>query len=119
MTDLKSNPGLERIDVHHHLVPPFWGEALPSHGGDPSGWSTPAWSPDASLAFMDDQQIATAVLSLTAPGVTVWQGPARRNMARRVNEFAAGLVAQRPDRFGAFHLPKQSFQALERNAAPG
>jgi len=102
MSNLKSKTGLERIDVHHHLVPPFWGEALPSHGGDPSGWSTPAWSPDASLAFMDDQQIATAVLSLTAPGVTGWQGPARRNMARRANEFAAGLVAQWPDRFGAF-----------------
>jgi predicted TIM-barrel fold metal-dependent hydrolase len=92
----------DRIDVHHHLVPPFWAEALPSHGGDPSGWSSPAWSPDSSLAFMDARQIATAVLSLTAPGVNGWQGIARRHMARRVNEFAAGLVAQRPDRFGSF-----------------
>jgi hypothetical protein len=27
-------PHPDRIDVHHHLIPPFWAEALPSHGGD-------------------------------------------------------------------------------------
>jgi hypothetical protein len=26
-----------RIDVHQHVVPPFWAKALPTHGGDPSG----------------------------------------------------------------------------------
>src|ERR1700730_16287020 len=91
-----------RIDVHHHLVPPIWAEALSGHGGDPSGWHSPAWSADSSLAFMDAQRIATAVLSLTAPGVTGWQGAARRDMARRVNEFGAELAARRPDRFGSF-----------------
>ena len=91
-----------RIDVHHHLVPPFWAEALSGHGGDPSGWHSPAWSVDASLAFMDAQRIATAVLSLTAPGVTGWEAAARREMARRVNEFGADLVARWPDRFGSF-----------------
>ncbi|WP_225821677.1 amidohydrolase family protein [Streptomyces naphthomycinicus] len=40
-------PNAARIDVHTHVVPPFWGEALPSHGGDPSGWATPSWSPEA------------------------------------------------------------------------
>jgi predicted TIM-barrel fold metal-dependent hydrolase len=91
-----------RIDVHHHLVPRFWAEAISSHGGDPSDRDSPAWSPAASLAFMDTQQIATAVLSLDASGATGWQGEARRDMARRVNEFGAELVAWRPDRFGSF-----------------
>ena len=91
-----------RIDVHHHLVPPFWAEALPRHGGDPSGWHSPAWSADTSLAFMDTQCIATAVLSLTAPSVTGWDVAGRREMARRVNEFGSELVARRPDRFGTF-----------------
>jgi predicted TIM-barrel fold metal-dependent hydrolase len=94
--------GPHRIDVHHHLVPPFWAEALSGHGGDPSGWQSPAWSPDSSLAFMDAQRIATALLSLTAPGVAGWQGAARRDMARQVNEFGADIVARRPDRFGSF-----------------
>jgi predicted TIM-barrel fold metal-dependent hydrolase len=51
---------------------------------------------------MDTQQIATAVLSLDAYGATNWPGEARRDMARRVNEFGAELVAWRPDRFGSF-----------------
>jgi len=91
-----------RIDVHHHLVPPFWAEALSRHGGDPSGWHSPAWSADTSLAFMDAQRIATAVRSLTAPSVTGWETASRREMARRVNEFGAELVARWPDRFGSF-----------------
>ncbi len=91
-----------RIDVHHHLVPPFWAEALSRHGGDPSGWHSPAWSAAASLAFMDEQRNATAVLSLTAPSVTGWETASRREIARRVNEFGAELVARWPDRFGSF-----------------
>ena len=51
---------------------------------------------------MDGQRIATTVLSLTAPSVTGWETAGRREMARRVNEFGAELVARRPDRFGSF-----------------
>ncbi|RQZ38017.1 2-hydroxy-1-naphthoic acid nonoxidative decarboxylase [Burkholderia sp. Bp9090] len=91
-----------RIDVHQHVVPPFWAAALPSHGGDPSGWGSPTWSPEAALAFMDSLEIQTSVLSLTAPGVQGWNGQAKRDMARQVNEYVAGLVAQRPTRFGNF-----------------
>jgi 6-methylsalicylate decarboxylase len=91
-----------RIDVHQHVVPPFWAAALPAHGGDPSGWSSPEWTSDGALAFMDTQHIETGILSLTAPSVTGWTGTARREMARRVNEYTAALVAKRPKRFGNF-----------------
>ncbi|WP_027819433.1 amidohydrolase family protein [Paraburkholderia bannensis] len=91
-----------RIDVHQHIVPPFWAEALPSHGGDPSGWKCPDWSVEGALAFMDAQEIATGVLSLTAPGVKGWSGQERRDIARKVNEFTAGVVARHPARFGNF-----------------
>ena len=30
--------GRGRIDVHTHLVPPFWAKELADHEGDPSGW---------------------------------------------------------------------------------
>src|SRR6202790_5555289 len=99
-----------RIDVHQHVVPSFWAEALPAHGGDPSGPRSgdpshtvlPPWSPDSAIDFMDSEQIATAILSLTAPGITGWDKSGRREMARRVNEYTADLVAKRPDRFGHF-----------------
>lgn len=99
-----------RIDVHQHVVPPFWAKALPVHGGDPSGPRSgdpsnsvlPPWSPDSAIDFMDSQQIATGILSLTAPGVVGWENSGRREMARRINEYTAGLVAKRPERFGHF-----------------
>jgi predicted TIM-barrel fold metal-dependent hydrolase len=99
-----------RIDVHQHVVPPFWAKALPAHGGDPSGPRAgdpsntvlPPWSPDSAIDFMDSQQIAAAILSLTAPGITGWDNGGRREMTRRINEYTAELVAKWPDRFGQF-----------------
>jgi len=52
-----------RIDVHQHVVPALYANALASHGGDPSGSATPSWSPESAIAFMDSQQITTGILS--------------------------------------------------------
>ena len=38
----KTMSAAHRIDVHQHVVPPFWAKALPTHGGDPSGTVIPA-----------------------------------------------------------------------------
>ncbi|MEA2733203.1 MAG: 6-methylsalicylate decarboxylase, partial [Acetobacteraceae bacterium] len=95
-----------RIDVHQHVVPPFWAKALPDHGGDPSGQRSgdpshtvlPQWSPELAIDLMDSQEIATAILSLTAPSIVGWEQSERRKMARHVNDYTADLVAKRPDR---------------------
>ncbi len=92
----------QRIDVHTHLIPPFWAEELKSHGGDPSGWGSPTWSPEQLLQFMDDEEIALSILSLTAPGVEGWQGDERVDIVQRVNDYGAHLVEEHPDRFGYF-----------------
>ncbi len=92
----------QRIDVHTHLIPPFWAEELKVHGGDPSGWGAPDWSPEQLLEFMDDEEIALSVLSLTAPGIEGWLGAARIDIARRINDYGAQLMEERPDRFGYF-----------------
>ncbi len=89
-----------RIDVHTHLVPPFWAKDLPLHGGDPSGWGAPDWSPDQLIAFMDDEGIAVSMLSLTAPGIEGWKGAGRVAIARQVNDYGAELVTRHPDRLG-------------------
>src|ERR1700726_2004171 len=83
-----------RIDVHQHVVPPFYAKALPTHGGDPSGTAIPQWSPKGAIDFMDSQAIATGILSLTAPSVVRWDKSERREMARRVNEYTADRFAK-------------------------
>jgi predicted TIM-barrel fold metal-dependent hydrolase len=92
----------DRIDVHQHVVPPFWAVGLPEHGGDAADWHSSAWTPQGAIDVMDSLQIATGILSLPAPSVTGWRGSERRHIARRVNEYTAGLVAERPQRFGNF-----------------
>jgi hypothetical protein len=51
--------GPHRIDVHQHVIPPFWAKALPNHGGDPSGPRSgdpsntvlPQWSREGAIAL--------------------------------------------------------------------
>lgn len=92
----------DRIDVHQHVVPPFWAKALSDNGGDPSGWASPSWTPDGAIDFMDRLEIEVGILSLTAPSVVGWPDIKRREMARKVNDYTADLVAKRPHRFGNF-----------------
>ena len=94
--------GASRIDVHQHVIPPFWATALDDNGGDPSGWYMPKWNAEAAITFMDQEQIAVGILSLTAPSTVGWAQAERRTMTRRVNEFTAQVVRQWPKRFGNF-----------------
>ena len=99
-----SGPGtvrtrLPKVDVHHHMIPPVWADALRS---GPSAQNLRKWSPEASLAFMDTHEIQTAMLSLTSPGPSLWQGDERRQMFRKVNEYGAAQAQATPTRFGFF-----------------
>jgi predicted TIM-barrel fold metal-dependent hydrolase len=92
-----------RIDTHHHVVPPFYRDWLREHGITAGGKEIPEWDAQAALDFLDDQQIATAIMSVSTPGVE----PAPdlrtgRSLARRLNEFCATVVADHPGRFGFF-----------------
>ena len=51
---------------------------------------------------MDDAGIDVAIVSLSTPGVHTGDDAKARALARRCNEFSAGLVRARPDRFGGF-----------------
>ncbi|MCP2259989.1 putative metal-dependent hydrolase, TIM-barrel fold [Streptoalloteichus tenebrarius] len=92
-----------RIDVHHHLLPPEYVRWLRSRGvRDAGGRDLPDWSVERALDLMGQQSIATAVLSVSTPGVHLGGDREARDMALRVNEFAAECVRDRPDRFGFF-----------------
>ena len=96
-----------RIDVHQHVVPPAYAAWLRAKGlHDAGGREIPAWSAEDALAVMDAHDVATAILSVSTPGVRVdpsERGAAEaRAMARSVNEFAATVVRDHPGRFGFF-----------------
>jgi 2,3-dihydroxybenzoate decarboxylase len=65
------------------------------------------------VAAMDSGGIARAVLSVSGPGVQVERdAPTARRRAAEANDFLAGEVAKRPDRYSGFgHLPVQDGRA--------
>ena len=95
---------MNRIDVHQHVIPPDCRAALRRHGiAEAGGRALPEWSSDDALVMMSNVGISTAVLSISTPGTTFLADPAESAaMARSLNNFSAGLVAERPDRFGYF-----------------
>jgi predicted TIM-barrel fold metal-dependent hydrolase len=94
------------IDVHSHIIPPFYlaenrDRIAGSRGGEISrAWLE--WTPQQSLAAMDEHGVETAVLSLSSPGVWFGNPDEARTIARRVNEYSAELVRSHPGRFGLF-----------------
>ncbi|RAH48802.1 amidohydrolase family protein [Aspergillus brunneoviolaceus CBS 621.78] len=93
-----------KIDTHHHFIPDFYREAIDTAGGDPAGIPTPNWTLQTTLDHLETNNVRKAYLSLTTPGPTI-AGPnttAIRQLARRANEYAAGLVAAHPSKLGFF-----------------
>ncbi len=93
-----------RIDVHAHYVPDFYREAAVAAGHEhPDGIPAfPDWNPAMAIELMDKVGIATAMLSVSSPGVHFGDDAAARDLARSVNEAGAELVKAHPGRFGLF-----------------
>ncbi|RSM55169.1 amidohydrolase [Amycolatopsis sp. WAC 01376] len=91
------------IDVHTHMIPTGYAQWLRDHGVHaPGGRELPEWSPDLALELMGRHGIATAILSLSTPGVHLDDGADAPALARGMNEFGAELVKDHPGRFGLF-----------------
>ena len=89
-----------RIDVHHHFVPPtFITEIVARDMGNPV---LRKWTPQVSLDLMDKGGVATAMVSITRPGIWFGDRAATRKLARECNEYGARMVADHPGRFGLF-----------------
>src|SRR5690242_14124343 len=101
VVDMSTTP--QRIDVHHHILPPKFVSALdsldiPWTGGPP----VPQWSLGLAHETMGQMGIEAAVAS-ASPGV-YWGGDTgfAVKLARETNEFLATVVRDDPQHFGAF-----------------
>jgi predicted TIM-barrel fold metal-dependent hydrolase len=93
------------IDVHAHALLPVWLDAIRKIFGDRplsiAGAAVPDWSVPAHLSVMDQNGIATSLLSW--PGAAgFFKGQAAKDLARAMNENFAAIIHEHPRRFGAF-----------------
>jgi len=96
MTD---RTGTGRIDVHHHFYAPEYRDVMESYARMPQ---VSDWTLQRTLEEMDRNNVDTAMLSLSPPGIHRGTEEKCRDLARTINEHAAALHAGRPDRFGHF-----------------
>jgi 6-methylsalicylate decarboxylase len=94
-------PSPRRIDVHFHLIPKFYTDAVYAAGAGPAIGRYPEWSPELALETMDAFGIEVALTSLAQPGVQFCDPKQAAALARRCNDYAAELMARWPKRFGA------------------
>jgi predicted TIM-barrel fold metal-dependent hydrolase len=96
-----------RVDTHHHIYPPVYlaeaGEHLRTvtHAFYPRLMK---WTPAESLDAMDKAGIATAIVSISTPGVWFGDDEAALALARACNEYAADLARDHKGRFGQFAI---------------
>lgn len=97
-TPKAANAKPHRIDIHHHLLPPDFIKEIMARRSVP----TPKWSPAQSIEDMDQNGIATSMVSAIQPGVWFDDIPAGRRLSRIVNEYGARMMRDHPGRFGLF-----------------
>jgi predicted TIM-barrel fold metal-dependent hydrolase len=96
------------IDTHHHIYPPrYVGPNLDRLLRDAAVLPESAytsWTPSFALEQMEKAGIATAIVSMTSPGV--WfadeSNDSAVKRARICNEFGAAMTRDHPGRFGMF-----------------
>jgi hypothetical protein len=76
-----------RIDMHHHVVPRVYREAMVEAGwGDPvPGVRFPDWDARTDIEMMDRCGIRTSVVEISAPGLDFVEGAAAVKLARASN----------------------------------
>jgi 6-methylsalicylate decarboxylase len=91
-----------RIDVHLHIIPPFYQDIVREAGLGPARRAGyPPYSSELAIEVMDANEIAVGLTSVAQPGVQFAEPAQAKTLARRLNEHASELRATWPKRFGA------------------
>ena len=88
------------IDVHHHVSPPTWLDAVKSMKRDNPPMAN--WSVQKTLDDMDNGGVATAITSPTTPQVIGLDKSTSVRVARESNEYCKKLEGDHKGRFGTF-----------------
>lgn len=94
-----------RVDTHHHILPPLYVEQARDRiiaVGPGFEQQLLTWTPAKAIEAMDRGGVATAVTSMSAPGIWFGDRETTRNLARACNEFGAAMARDYPGRFGLF-----------------
>jgi 6-methylsalicylate decarboxylase len=105
-------PDPHAIDVHSHFASPAYIKALTAKlGHHVAGYTTwfalqnwEGYSPAKVIEDMDQQGVATSMLSCTTPGAWFGDPEETRAMVREMNEYGAKMVSDHKGRFGLFAL---------------
>ena len=91
------------IDVHHHILPSFYRDAL-NEAGIPKkfGITLPEWTLDSSKAMLEKYNIKSAITSISTPGVCIGDMSLSKSLARKCNEYATELSKEYPAVYGGF-----------------
>jgi 6-methylsalicylate decarboxylase len=96
-----------RIDTHHHIYPAHYVTSQEQRLRATTHalfLKVQAWTPAQSIETMDRNGIATAIVSISSPGVWFGDDAAARALARVCNEYAANMVRDFKGRFGSFAI---------------
>jgi 6-methylsalicylate decarboxylase len=92
-----------RIDVHHHMFPPFVQERWKKDNVRTAPQAM-RWTLEGTLEAMNAGGVRTAVLSMASGGLNLpkLSVDEHRSLTRMVNDYAAKARSDHPGRFGLF-----------------
>lgn len=96
---------LKIIDIHHHIIPKVYKDALRKIGVTTAGgYPIKDWKSEDSLNMMNELNIDIGVTSISEPATLPFNKKQASKVAREVNEYQAQLKRDYPDRFKSFAL---------------
>jgi predicted TIM-barrel fold metal-dependent hydrolase len=106
------SPNPRVIDCHHHFTAPGYIKALGAKQGQYRQGFTPyfnlgvltSYTPAKDIELMDQEGVATCMLSCTTPGIWFGDPAESAALAREMNEFGTKMASDYKGRFGLFAL---------------